>query len=152
MSTGGFMTAGSHPAKARYTVEELKAIREVAHTHGIPVTTHATGTEGIDRAVEAGFDCVEHCAWSVGKSPVFPMMRFKRLTVCVHHRGGHEIRRRCCEENHGTWCCCLSDNEYRLPRKGLFLPLGCSRACHWQPFAVTGNWGKDDCRHGQWHW
>ncbi|KAK7043869.1 hypothetical protein VNI00_008035 [Paramarasmius palmivorus] len=65
MSTGGFMTAGSHPAKARYTIEELKAIKEVAHAHGIPVTTHATGTEGIDRAVEAGFDCVEHCAWSV---------------------------------------------------------------------------------------
>ncbi|ESK86035.1 amidohydrolase [Moniliophthora roreri MCA 2997] len=65
MSTGGFMTAGSHPAKARYTVEELRAIKEVAHAHGIPVTTHATGTEGIDRAVDAGFDCIEHCAWSI---------------------------------------------------------------------------------------
>ncbi|KAK1232524.1 hypothetical protein PQX77_004332 [Marasmius sp. AFHP31] len=66
MSTGGFMTAGSNPSKARYTVEELKAIADEAHAHGIHVTTHATGVEGIDRAVDAGFDCIEHCAWSIG--------------------------------------------------------------------------------------
>ncbi|KAL0576088.1 hypothetical protein V5O48_005887 [Marasmius crinis-equi] len=65
MSTGGFMTAGSNPSKARYTVEELKAIADEAHAHGIHVTTHATGVEGIDRAVDAGFDCIEHCAWSI---------------------------------------------------------------------------------------
>jgi len=64
---GGFLTPGSSPEKARYSVEELRAIVDVAHTHGIPVTTHATGAEGIERAVEAGVDCLEHCAWSISK-------------------------------------------------------------------------------------
>ena len=34
MTTGGFMTPGSHPSEARYTLEELQAIREeVSATH-----------------------------------------------------------------------------------------------------------------------
>lgn len=65
MTTGGFMTFGSHPSEARYSVEELTAIREEAHAAGLKVTTHAQGVEGIRRAVEAGLDCIEHCAWSV---------------------------------------------------------------------------------------
>ncbi|KAJ4494047.1 hypothetical protein C8J55DRAFT_174769 [Lentinula edodes] len=65
MSTGGFLSPGSRPTEARYSVEELKAIVTEAHAHGISVTTHATGVEGIKRAVEAGFDCIEHCSWGV---------------------------------------------------------------------------------------
>ncbi|KAK0455429.1 uncharacterized protein EV420DRAFT_1644663 [Desarmillaria tabescens] len=64
MSTGGFMTAGSHPSEARYSVEELKAIADTAHASGVRVTTHALGGEGIRRAVVAGFDSIEHCSWS----------------------------------------------------------------------------------------
>ncbi|PBK95642.1 hypothetical protein ARMGADRAFT_808675 [Armillaria gallica] len=64
MSTGGFMTAGSHPSQARYSVEELKAIADTAHANGVRVTTHAMGGEGIRRAVVAGFDSIEHCSWS----------------------------------------------------------------------------------------
>jgi imidazolonepropionase-like amidohydrolase len=63
MSTGGFMTAGSRPWHARYTVEELRACVEEAHRLGMPVTTHALGVEGIRRAVEAGVDMIEHCGW-----------------------------------------------------------------------------------------
>jgi imidazolonepropionase-like amidohydrolase len=49
MSTGGFMTAGSHPSEGRYTVEELEAVKDEATKFGMPVTTHATGTEGIEK-------------------------------------------------------------------------------------------------------
>jgi imidazolonepropionase-like amidohydrolase len=63
MSTGGFMTAGSHPSKARFAPEEMAAIADEARKFGLPVTTHATGTEGIDRAADARFSCIEHCAW-----------------------------------------------------------------------------------------
>jgi len=63
MSTGGFMTAGSRPWHARYTVEELQACVDEAHRLGMPVTTHALGVEGIRRAVEAGVDMIEHCGW-----------------------------------------------------------------------------------------
>ncbi|KAL3475448.1 hypothetical protein BJX99DRAFT_259395 [Aspergillus californicus] len=63
MATGGFMTANTHPSKARFSQAEMTAIAEEAHRLGLPVTTHATGTEGIDRAAEARFDSIEHCAW-----------------------------------------------------------------------------------------
>ncbi len=63
MATGGFMTAGSRPWHARYTVAELRACVEEAHRLGLPVTTHALGVEGIRRVVEAGVDMIEHCGW-----------------------------------------------------------------------------------------
>ena len=63
MTTGGFMTPGSHPSEARYTVAELTALVAEAHARSLPVTTHALGVEGIERAVIAGVDCIEHCGW-----------------------------------------------------------------------------------------
>lgn len=63
MTTGGFMTAGTHPWQARFSVEELRAAVEEAHSQGLLTTTHALGVEGIGRAVEAGFDAIEHCGW-----------------------------------------------------------------------------------------
>ncbi|KAL4883971.1 hypothetical protein BJY04DRAFT_215854 [Aspergillus karnatakaensis] len=63
MATGGFVTANTHPSQARFSQEEMDAIAGEAHRLGLPVTTHATGTEGIRRAAEAGVDSVEHCAW-----------------------------------------------------------------------------------------
>lgn len=68
MSTGGFSSLGTRPMEACYSVEELKAIVDEVHAHGITATTHATGVEGIRRAIQAQFDCIEHCHWGVGKS------------------------------------------------------------------------------------
>ncbi|KAK9783682.1 hypothetical protein SCAR479_00241 [Seiridium cardinale] len=62
ISTGGFMTAGSHPSQARFSPDEMAAIRDEATKHGLSITTHATGMQGIDRAADAHFDCIEHCA------------------------------------------------------------------------------------------
>ncbi|KAH9234508.1 hypothetical protein K456DRAFT_1948246 [Colletotrichum gloeosporioides 23] len=61
MATGGFMTAGSHPSKARFSQAEMDAIADEAKKAGLPVTTHATGTEGIERAANARFNSIEHC-------------------------------------------------------------------------------------------
>ncbi|GAA5129053.1 amidohydrolase family protein [Pseudonocardia adelaidensis] len=63
MTTGGFMTAGSRPWEARYSLDELVAVVETAHELGMRVTTHALGVEGIERAVAAGVDTIEHCGW-----------------------------------------------------------------------------------------
>ncbi|MQA97165.1 MAG: hypothetical protein GEV11_21920 [Streptosporangiales bacterium] len=49
------MTPGSKPWQARYTEE--------AHRLNLRITTHALGVEGIDRAVRAGLDMIEHCGW-----------------------------------------------------------------------------------------
>jgi imidazolonepropionase-like amidohydrolase len=43
------------------------------------VTTHAQGVEGIRRAVEAGFDCIEHCSWIVDKGTLYNAGIAKRI-------------------------------------------------------------------------
>ncbi|KAL2670357.1 hypothetical protein Neosp_014824 [[Neocosmospora] mangrovei] len=88
MATGGFMTAGSHPSKACFSQEEMTAIADEARRLGMPVTTHATGTEGIERAADARFRSVEHCAWitesgnATFDKRVAQKLLDNKLTVC----------------------------------------------------------------------
>lgn len=63
MSTGGFMTAGSAPWFAQYTERALAAAVEEAHRVGKKIAAHAHGVEGIDRALTAGVDTLEHCSF-----------------------------------------------------------------------------------------
>jgi imidazolonepropionase-like amidohydrolase len=63
MSTGGFMTAGSAPWYAQFTVGQLAVIVEEARRVDKPVAAHAHGLEGIRRAVEAGVTTLEHCSF-----------------------------------------------------------------------------------------
>lgn len=63
MSTGGFLTPGSRPWEPRFSQPELDAACDEAHRLGMRVTTHAQSVEGTRRAVLAGVDTVEHCAW-----------------------------------------------------------------------------------------
>jgi imidazolonepropionase-like amidohydrolase len=65
MVTGGIMTAGSSPLTPQYTVAELAAVVEEAHRFGRSVTAHVHGVAGIERAVEAGVDGLEHCGFWV---------------------------------------------------------------------------------------
>jgi imidazolonepropionase-like amidohydrolase len=64
MSTGGFMTTGSAPWHAQFTLEQLRVAVEEAHRVGKPVAAHAHGVEGIRRAVRAGVDTIEHCSFA----------------------------------------------------------------------------------------
>jgi imidazolonepropionase-like amidohydrolase len=43
-----------------FSLEELKALVEAAHSGGRPVSAHASGDEGMRRAVLAGVDTIEH--------------------------------------------------------------------------------------------
>lgn len=63
MATGGFGTSGSAPWNAQFTTEELTAIVEEAHRLGKHTAAHAHGTQGIARAVEAGFDYIAHASF-----------------------------------------------------------------------------------------
>jgi imidazolonepropionase-like amidohydrolase len=63
MSTGGFMTAGSAPWFAQYNERTLAAAVEEAHRIGKKIAAHAHGVEGIDRALSAGVDTLEHCSF-----------------------------------------------------------------------------------------
>lgn len=67
MVTGGNMTAGISPLTSQYTVAELRAVVDEAHRFGRAVTGHVHGVEGIEAAVEAGVDGLEHCGfWVAG--------------------------------------------------------------------------------------
>lgn len=63
MVTGGGLTPGSNSRRSQYSLAELQAIAEDAHRLGRRVAGHVHGTEGIRRAVAAGFDTLEHCSW-----------------------------------------------------------------------------------------
>jgi imidazolonepropionase-like amidohydrolase len=47
-------------AHATFTLDELKLAVEVAKSAGIPVSAHATSTEGARRAILAGVETIEH--------------------------------------------------------------------------------------------
>lgn len=63
MATGGALTKGSSPWEARFTLEEMQAATNEAHTLGLKVASHAHGTPGIETSIEAGVDTIEHCSW-----------------------------------------------------------------------------------------
>jgi len=50
----------------QFTVEELKAIVEEAHSAGISVAAHAYGEEALANSIEAGVDSIEH---GIGLTP-----------------------------------------------------------------------------------
>lgn len=69
MVTGGNMTPGTNRWALQYSPEELAAIAADAHRLGRRVAGHMMWTPAIRAAVEAGFDTLEHCAWSNPEAP-----------------------------------------------------------------------------------
>ena len=62
-STGGVLSKGTKVGAPQYTVEELTALVEEAHSHGLKVASHAHGAEGIYNALVAGVDTIEHASF-----------------------------------------------------------------------------------------
>lgn len=60
IATGGVLTKGAVPGNAQLTFEELAAAIDEAHRHGLRVAAHAIGTQGINNALRAGIDSIEH--------------------------------------------------------------------------------------------
>jgi imidazolonepropionase-like amidohydrolase len=60
MATGGVLDPGTRGLEQHFTDEEMKAICDMAHANGLKVAAHAHGARGIDAAVRAGVDSIEH--------------------------------------------------------------------------------------------
>ena len=59
-ATGGVLSNTSAGLEQQFTNDELVAIVEAAHAMGRQVTGHAHGKAGIDAALRAGIDSIEH--------------------------------------------------------------------------------------------
>jgi imidazolonepropionase-like amidohydrolase len=68
MATGGEMTAGTRSHEVQFTLDEMCALADEAHHHGLPITAHAHAAQGVANAVAAGFDMVEHATFMTADS------------------------------------------------------------------------------------
>lgn len=59
-ATGGVLSNTSAGLEQQFTDEELVAIVDAAHSMGRKVTAHAHGKSGVDAALRAGVDSIEH--------------------------------------------------------------------------------------------
>jgi imidazolonepropionase-like amidohydrolase len=60
MATGGVLDPGARGLEQHFTDAEMKGIVDMAHSSGLKVAAHAHGAKGIDAAVRAGVDSIEH--------------------------------------------------------------------------------------------
>lgn len=60
IATGGVLTKGAVPGTAQLCPDELSFAIDEAHRHGLRAAAHAIGTEGINNALRANVDSIEH--------------------------------------------------------------------------------------------
>ncbi len=61
-ATGGVLSKGDSVGAQQMTYEEMKAAVDEAHMLGLKVAAHAHGTNGINDAIRAGVDTIEHAS------------------------------------------------------------------------------------------
>jgi imidazolonepropionase-like amidohydrolase len=62
MPTGGVLSKRDSPGAQQMTFDEIKAAVDEAHMLGMRVAAHAHGTAGINDAIRAGVDTIEHAS------------------------------------------------------------------------------------------
>ncbi len=61
-ATGGVLSKGDSVGAQQLTYDEMKAAVDEAHMLGLKVAAHAHGTSGINDAIRAGVDTIEHAS------------------------------------------------------------------------------------------
>jgi imidazolonepropionase-like amidohydrolase len=77
---GDYRWRPGEPSRPTFTIEELRAAIEAAHSAGREVAVHASTPEGMRRAVEAGADTIEH--GNEGTPEIFRQMRARGVALC----------------------------------------------------------------------
>ncbi len=91
MATGGVLDDGALGLEQHFTDAEMRAICDTAHQMGLKAMAHAHGARGIEAAVRAGVDSIEHGTFaddtdvtlmkSKGTYMVATLMAFKGLQL-----------------------------------------------------------------------
>jgi imidazolonepropionase-like amidohydrolase len=81
MASGGVLTPGTDLQASQFTLEEMRAVADEAHRHGLPVTAHAHGLPAVERSVAAGVDGIEHCSCLTAGGPRLPAELGVRLAA-----------------------------------------------------------------------
>jgi imidazolonepropionase-like amidohydrolase len=63
MMTGGYLTPTKPMWESQFSLDDLRIVVDEAHQHELPVAAHCHGVEGIERAVRARVDSIEHCSF-----------------------------------------------------------------------------------------
>ena len=71
---------GTQGAAPTFSLEELKLAVETARSANVPVSAHATTTEGMRRAVMAGVETIEH--GDGGTPELFRLMKERGVALC----------------------------------------------------------------------
>src|SRR5712671_5075692 len=71
---------GTQGAAPTFSLEELKLAVEIARSANVPVSAHATTTEGMRRAVLAGVETIEH--GDGGTPELFRLMKERGVALC----------------------------------------------------------------------
>lgn len=92
-ATGGVLDDGAIGLEQHFTDAEMKAIVDTAHQLGLKALAHAHGARGIEAAVRAGVDSIEHGTFAddtdvrlmreKGTYMVATLMAFKGLTMYI---------------------------------------------------------------------
>ncbi|MDP1027476.1 amidohydrolase family protein [Sphingomonas sp. KR1UV-12] len=61
-ATGGVLSRRDAPGAQQMSLDEMKAVADEAHMLGLKVAAHAHGTAGINDALRAGIDTIEHAS------------------------------------------------------------------------------------------
>ena len=62
IASGAVLAFGGVPGEREMSPDEIKAVVDVAHAHGIKVAAHAHGAQSIKDAILAGADTIEHAS------------------------------------------------------------------------------------------
>jgi imidazolonepropionase-like amidohydrolase len=62
IASGAVLAFGGVPGEREMMPEEIKAVVDVAHAHGVKVAAHAHGAQSIKDAILAGADTIEHAS------------------------------------------------------------------------------------------
>lgn len=83
--TGGNLTPGTDPSSAQFSADEVHAVVGRARAHDLRVAAHAHGLAGIELAVGAGVNTIEHCSWATPED--FPGEPVRRLVDKIVEQG-----------------------------------------------------------------